>query len=299
MPWQSLSLIIDAATADELGDSLQQLGALSISLADPSAGTDQEQALFGEPGSEPDALWNQVQLVALFEQGADAALTLRKACAQLNIAVAEKFSVSVVEEQDWVRLTQAQFDPIKISSRLWIVPTWHEAVDKNAINIALDPGVAFGTGSHPTTHLCLQWLDEHIKGGERILDYGCGSGILAIAALKLGAASAHGIDIDAQAVVAAKSNAQQNNVAASFSLPEKNNQQTYDIVLANILSNPLKVLAPLLASYTKAGGMIVLSGILEPQWQEVAAYYQAWFDMAHYSEKDGWACLSGKKSHTA
>lgn len=291
--------MIDAATADALGDALQQLGALSISLEDPSAGTDQEQALFGEPGSEPDALWNQCQLVALFEQHADAALILRSACAQLGITTPDKFSISVVEEQDWVRLTQAQFDPIKISPRLWIVPTWHEAVDKNAINIALDPGVAFGTGSHPTTHLCLQWLDENIKGGETVLDYGCGSGILAIAALKLGAAAAHGIDIDAQAIVAAKNNAQQNNVPASFSLPEKTTQQTYDIVVANILSNPLKVLAPLLASYAKTGGMIVLSGILEPQWQEVAAYYQAWFDMAHYAEKEGWACLCGRKIHPA
>jgi ribosomal protein L11 methyltransferase len=298
MPWQSLSLVIDAATADALGDALQQLGALSISLEDPSAGTDQEQALFGEPGSEPDALWNQCQLVALFEQQANVGSILREACSQLDITAPEKFSVSVVEEQDWVRLTQAQFDPIKISPRLWIVPTWHEAVDKNAINIALDPGVAFGTGSHPTTHLCLQWLDEHIKGGESLLDYGCGSGILAIAALKLGAASAHGIDIDAQAVVAAKNNAQQNNVAASFSLPDKSMQQTYDIVVANILSNPLKALAPLLASYTRAGGMIILSGILQPQWQEVTTYYQAWFDMAHYAEKDGWACLSGRKTLT-
>jgi ribosomal protein L11 methyltransferase len=293
--WQSLSLFVDAATADALGDALHDLGALSISVTDAAAGTDEEQALFGEPGSEPDALWLQCELIVLFEQNANVKHALDAACAQLNISVPEKYTLSIVEEQDWVRLTQAQFDPIKISPRLWIVPTWHEAVDKDAINIALDPGVAFGTGSHPTTHLCLQWLDAHIRGGETLLDYGCGSGILAIAAMKLGAASAHGIDIDAQAVVAAKNNAAQNQVAIRFTLPEKSQPHTYDIVVANILSNPLKVLAPLLASYTRSGGAIVLSGILEPQWQEVARYYQVWFDMAHYAGKDGWACLYGIK----
>ncbi len=295
MAWQSLSLFVDAATADALGDALQEVGALSISVTDAAAGTDEEHALFGEPGSEPEALWSQCELIVLFERNADVQGALGAACKQLNIPTPEKFTLSIVEEQDWVRLTQAQFDPIKISPRLWIVPTWHDAVDANAINIALDPGVAFGTGSHPTTHLCLQWLDAYLHGGETVLDYGCGSGILAIAAMKLGAASAHGIDIDAQAVVAAKNNAAQNQVAISFALPEKSQPRTYDIVLANILSNPLKVLAPLLASHVRTGGAIVLSGILEPQWQEVAAYYQAWFDMSHYAEKDGWACLYGRK----
>lgn len=292
-------MIVDAATADALGVALHELGALSVSTEDAAAGTTQEQDLFGEPGSEPDALWPQCRLVALFEQDADANEILHSACTQLNIATPENFSVNIVEDQDWVRLTQAQFDPIKISQRLWIVPTWHAPIDKLALNIALDPGVAFGTGSHPSTQLCLQWLEEHIRNGETVLDYGCGSGILAIAAMKLGAASAHGIDIDPQAVAAARNNAEQNHVQARFSLPEKNNQQTYDIVTANILSNPLKVLAPLLASHTRPGGMIVLSGILEPQWREVAAYYQAWFDMAHYAGKEGWACLSGLKIHSA
>lgn len=289
-------MVVDSATADRLGDALSEFGAISVSVADAAAGTANEQALFAEPGSDPDSLWPSCELVALFEKDADVAGALRAACAQLKISCPEKFSQGMVEEQDWVRLTQSQFDPIKISQRLWIVPTWHTAVDAQALNITLDPGVAFGTGSHPTTHLCLQWLDENIRGGEAVLDYGCGSGILAIAAIKLGAASAHGIDIDAQAVAAAKNNAAQNCVPASFSLPEKSHEKTYDIVLANILSNPLKVLAPLLAAHTRSGGMIVLSGILQPQWQEVAGYYQAWFDMAHYAEKDGWACLGGRKT---
>jgi ribosomal protein L11 methyltransferase len=296
LPWQSLRITTDAATAEILSDALADHGALSVSVEDAAAGTQQEQPLFGEPGSLPEALWQQCKLVALFPEKLNLINVLEKSCAGLNIPPPEDYAIEIVEEQDWVRLTQAQFDPIKISPRLWIVPTWHEAVDANAINLALDPGVAFGTGSHPTTRLCLEWLDAHIKGGERLLDYGCGSGILAIAGLKLGAAAAHGIDIDPQAVEAARANAAQNQVAASFGLPPKNAAAPYDLVLANILSNPLKVLAPLLAGCTRLGGTIVLSGILSPQWQEVAGYYQAWFDMAHYAESEGWVCLTGTKT---
>ncbi len=296
MSWQSLCLTTDAATAETLGDALTERGALSISVEDAAAGTADEQPLFGEPGSEPDALWQHCQLVALFAESIDVLSVLNSACAALGISAPKNIALTAVEEQDWVRITQAQFDPIKISHRLWIVPTWHTAVDADAINLALDPGVAFGTGSHPTTRLCLEWLDANLKGGESVLDYGCGSGILAIAARKLGAASAHGIDIDGQAVAAARNNAAQNAVSATFALPEKNPGQAYDIVLANILSNPLKVLAPLLAACTREGGTIVLSGILEPQWQAVASYYQAWFDMAHYAQNDGWACLVGVKT---
>lgn len=155
-------------------------------------------------------------------------------------------------EQDWVRLTQAQFDPIQISERLWITPTWHQPPNLQAINLQLDPGLAFGTGNHPTTRLCLRWLDTHLRGGETLLDYGCGSGILAIAAVKLGAGQTTGIDIDPQAIVASKQNAEQNNVEANFRLPDSMLNQQFDVVVANILTNPLKVLAPLLAGTTRA-----------------------------------------------
>jgi ribosomal protein L11 methyltransferase len=195
-----------------------------------------------------------------------------------------------------VRLTQSQFEPIHISSRLWIVPTWHTPSDPNAVNIVLDPGLAFGTGSHPTTRLCLRWLDSNLKGGERVLDYGCGSGILAIAAMKLGAAQAIGVDVDFQAVVASRGNAVANQVDnVQFYLPDDVPQSTYDLVMANILTNPLRLLAPLLANATRPGGQIVLSGILEEQAQEVMNIYQQWFDLDVPIFEDGWSCLSGRK----
>ncbi|PIV91156.1 MAG: 50S ribosomal protein L11 methyltransferase, partial [Gallionellales bacterium CG17_big_fil_post_rev_8_21_14_2_50_54_146] len=207
-----------------------------------------------------------------------------------------RHSITTLDDQDWVRLTQAQFEPIPISDRLWIVPTWHTPSNPDAINIVLDPGLAFGTGSHPTTRLCLRWLDNNLQGNERLLDYGCGSGILAIAAIKLGAASAIGIDVDAQAVTASRDNACANQVEnVAFFLPNDAPKDEYDLVVANILTNPLRLLAPLLAGSTKQGGQIVLSGILEAQAQDVTNLYQQWFDLNAPIFEDGWTCLSGRK----
>ena len=195
-----------------------------------------------------------------------------------------------------MRLTQAQFEPIQISARLWIVPTWHVPSDPAAINIVLDPGLAFGTGSHPTTRLCLRWLDDNLRGGESVLDYGCGSGILAIAALKLGAAHAVGIDVDSQAVSASRDNAAANRVGnVQFYQPDNAPQGSHDLVVANILTNPLRMLAPLLANATRQGGQIVLSGILEEQAQDVMNIYRQWFDLNAPIFEEGWACLSGRK----
>jgi ribosomal protein L11 methyltransferase len=204
--------------------------------------------------------------------------------------------IEVLADNDWVRLKQSQLDPITISPRLWIVTTWHKTSLTSAINIALDPGLAFGTGSHPTTRLCLRWLDANLQGGESVLDYGCGSGILAIAAMKLGAAHAIGIDIDPQAVIASRDNAVANNVNhVEFFLPNKAPHRTYDLVVANILTNPLRMLAPLLANAAQPGGLIVLSGILEEQAQDVMDIYSQWFDMNQPVFEDGWSCLSGRK----
>ena len=203
------------------------------------------------------------------------------------------YQIAQVEDDDWVRLTQSQFKPIPISSRLWIVPTWHAPDDSEAINIILDPGLAFGTGSHPTTRLCLRWLDKYLPAGATVLDYGCGSGILAIAALKLGAASAMGVDIDTQAVRASRDNALANGVNAQFFVPDTAPFLLADVVIANILTNPLKVLAPLLTGATRVGGQIVLSGILSEQVEEVVNIYTAWFDLMPPVEEDGWVCLSG------
>ena len=205
-----------------------------------------------------------------------------------------------VEDADWVRITQAQFQPVRVSDRLWIVPTWHQPpAGDTAINIRLDPGVAFGTGSHPTTHLCLQWLDANVKEGQTVLDYGCGTGILAIAAKKVGAGSVLGTDIDPQAVEAAIDNAKANDAPATFVLPKDMPEGTFDIVVANILSNPLKLLAPALLARVKPQGHLVLSGVLARQAQEVIDVYKEndpSVKLSVWKESEGWVCIAGRKN---
>jgi ribosomal protein L11 methyltransferase len=241
-------------------------------------------------------VWQHNRVSALFDDDSDVPAILRRAASNIGLAQLPVHRIETLADNDWVRLTQAQFEPIPISKRLWIVPTWHTPSDPAAINIVLDPGLAFGTGSHPTTRLCLRWLDEHIRGGESVLDYGCGSGILAIAALKLGAARAVGVDVDPQAVIASRDNAVANQVGnVKFFLPDDAPHDSYDLVVANILTNPLRMLAPLLANATRKGGQIVLSGILEAQAQDVMGIYQQWFDLNEPVFEDGWSCLSGSK----
>lgn len=295
MSWLTLSVRAEASYAEALSDALLAHGALSVDMLDADADTPDEQAIFGEPGEPTSSVWQHNLINALFDNSSDVASALQASCAELGIAVPAEYTIETLEDNDWVRLTQSQFDPIRISDRLWIVPTWHEAQDPSAINIALDPGLAFGTGSHPTTRLCLRWLDGHIHGGETVLDYGCGSGILAIAAMKLGAGNAIGVDIDPQAVVASRDNAQANHVEADFFIPDGIQLAQYDVVVANILTNPLRALAPLLAGATKPGGRIVLSGILAEQADEVMHIYSQWFDFAPAMIEDGWCCLCGVK----
>jgi ribosomal protein L11 methyltransferase len=293
--WLTLSIHADASYAEALSESLLENGALSVDMLDADADTPDEQAIFGEPGEPTSSVWQHNLLNALFESNAAVAQILQTSCASLGISPVPAHKIETLEESDWVRLTQAQFDPIRISQRLWIVPTWHTPTDPTAINIALDPGLAFGTGSHPTTRLCLRWLDKHLSGGETVLDYGCGSGILAIAAMKLGALSTVGVDLDQQAVQASRDNASANQVHAEFCLPESASLIQYDVVVANILTNPLRALAPLLAGATKTGGRIVLSGVLDAQANEVMRIYAQWFEMGPAEIEDGWACLSGVK----
>lgn len=295
MSYREIHVVLPSHDAEALSDALMSHGALSSAIEDAHAGTVEEQAIFGEPGEKTE-LWTRSLLLALFTQDADVDAALSAACSEIGIAV-PGYELSELPEQDWVRLTQAQFDPIRISERLWIVPSWHEAPDGNAINLKLDPGLAFGTGSHPTTRLCLQWLDRHLQAGQTVLDYGCGSGILAIAALKFGAAAADGIDIDPQAIIAAEANAKDNAVTAQFALPDDPTiaHRQYDVVLANILANPLRVLGAMLAAHTKTGGQIVLSGILAEQAEEISGIYAEWFDMNAPVFDEDWACLSGTK----
>ncbi len=297
MAFRELVFTVSEDLAEDLGDALMELGALSISVSDAAADTDSEKPLYGEPGLTPDRqAWEQSQVIALFdEQGLSAAeisLALSEAGFQIN-APQERS----VEEQDWVRLTQSQFEPIQVGQRLWVVPSWHDAPnDPNAVCLAVDPGLAFGTGSHPTTKLCMQWLEEHPDlASKTLLDYGCGSGILAIAAKRLGCGDALGVDIDPQAVISAKDNAERNEVAVDFRLPEEDiTHSQHDVVVANILANPLQVLAPALCQRIAPNGHIVLSGILERQAEEVIATYQPWIQLHVWRECDGWVCLTGQ-----
>ena len=294
MSYQQASIPVPENLAEPLSDALLDCGALSAAIEDALAGTDAEQPIFGEPDMPLHQVWQQSRIIALFDDKADVQAALEAAAKATGISMPE-YTVEILAEQDWVRLTQSQFDPIQISERLWITPTWHEAPDETAINLRLDPGLAFGTGSHPTTHLCLQWLDRNLQRGESVLDYGCGSGILTIAALKLGAGSGTGVDIDPQAIKSSCDNAAQNEVQAAFYLPEQLPAGQYDVVVANILANPLRMLGEMLAGRTKTGGRIVLSGILAEQVEEMSAIYAQWFELSPAQLEQGWACLSGVK----
>ena len=296
MPWLTLTVDTDAQYAEALSEALLELGALSVDLLDADAGTPDEQAIFGEPGEAPPGVWQHNRVSALFDDDRDVKAILREATARIGLQDLPEHRIEALADNDWVRLTQSQFEPIRISQRLWIVPTWHIPSDPDAVNIVLDPGLAFGTGSHPTTRLCLRWLDDNLKGGESVLDYGCGSGILAIAALKLGAARAVGVDVDSQAVTASRDNAAANRAGnVQFYQPDDAPQGSYDLVMANILTNPLRMLAPLLANATRPCGQIVLSGILEEQAQDVMDIYRQWFDLNAPVFEEGWVCLSGRK----
>ena len=294
MAWLAVSFTVDAAGVEGLSDVLLECGAISVDVTDAAAGTADEHALFGEPGEPAVGEWAASRVSALFKEGQNIASVIAALhAAGLDSAVA--VDVKQVADQDWVRATQNQFQPVRVSSRLWVVPTWHAAPDPAAINLVIDPGLAFGTGTHATTRLCMKWLDTNLRGGESVLDYGCGSGILGIAALKLGAARATGVDIDPLALLAARHNAMQNQVHMAFVAAERDAPEPADIVLANILANPLTLLAPLLARLTRRGGHILLSGVLEHQAREVEDAYRAAFDLAPLEHDDGWVLISGSK----
>lgn len=295
MAWHSISFLSDAAQAEPICDALMEAGALSASIEDADAGTPDEKPQFGEPGSVNTPGWTRYRIVALLEIDADVDLLLAEAFAAVGLPVVSAYELDTVEEQNWVQLTQSQFDPIRVSDRLWIVPSWHEAPDPGAVNLILDPGMAFGTGSHPTTRLCLEWLEREVQAGDSVLDYGCGSGILAIAAARLGAAHVAGVDIDPQAVEAARANAERNEVIAQFADSAAPVAGEYDLVVANILSNPLRVLAQAICAHVKSGGRLALSGILREQADEIIAIYAQWLPMTIADTREDWVCLSGVK----
>jgi ribosomal protein L11 methyltransferase len=291
--WTALKFTVAGNDAEAWADALLEAGAVSVDVTDAAAGTALEVPQFGEPNEFAPGVWAMNVLSALFDETANIPETVAAIAAEENWRTPVAYTLTRVEEQDWVRLTQSQFEPICISSRLWILPSWHVAPDPDAINLVVDPGLAFGTGSHPTTRLCLQWLEAHLKGGETVLDYGCGSGILAIAAMRLGARAVTGTDMDPQALIASRANAAINRVKCEFVAPDDLRDGACDVVLANILTNPLKVLAPALAKRVRPGGRIVLSGILVDQTATVIAAYVPWFNIDVWQTHESWAALSG------
>ena len=287
MAWQRLTLIVPGAQAEALGEALEAEGALSTDLSDADADTADEREIFAEPGAQA-ALWNRCRVTALFAPDADLSALLERSAVEALGA-----SIERLEDADWVALTQRQFEPIRAGERLWIVPTWHEPPRPGDVNIVLDPGAAFGTGSHPTTRMCLAWLEANVRGGDTVLDYGCGSGILGIAALKLGAARAAGIDVDPLALETARYNSQRNGVALEVRDAQRDLDGAFHITVANILANPLRMLAPVIASHTLAQGRIALAGILEDQAGEVARAYQPWAPLEIAARDGPWVLMAG------
>jgi len=285
---------------EQLCDALDVLDALSVSVEDADAQTDAEQALFGEPGMPPPKEgWQRSRVISLFLGQEQAQAALQLLTAQDFFADCEALGIQEVPEQDWVRLTQSQFAPVDITPDFWIVPTWHEPPEQARVVIRLDPGLAFGTGTHPTTRMCLRWIaDRGSAAGSsaqlslgRVLDYGCGSGILAIGAAKFGAKDVDAVDIDSAAVDSARLNAQANDVNLNVGLPDLA-QGVYLVVLANILASPLKVLAPLLCSHVASGGALVLAGILERQAEELQAAYAPYCNLSVTDCEDGWILMT-------
>ena len=291
-----LRLMCPEDRVETLSDALDALDALSVSVEDADAQTDAEQALFGEPGMPPPKEgWQRSRVLALFEKREVAQATLELLQAQDFFEGCAVLGIQNVPEQDWVRLTQSQFAPVDITPEFWIVPTWHEPPGNARVVIRLDPGLAFGTGTHPTTRMCLRWIARHQDATlTRVLDYGCGSGILAIGAAKFGATDIDAVDIDLAAVESTVLNAQANHVRLRAGLPETASG-VYQTVLANILATPLKVLAPLLWSRVAAGGTLVLAGILERQADELKAAYAPYCALQVADAEDGWILMTATK----
>jgi len=291
MPWLQVRLAISPEQAETYEDALLEVGAVSVTFMDA-----EDQPIF-EPELNITPLWAHTHLLALFEADTNAEMAL----AHLSLLTGEELpehSAEVIEDQDWERSWMDNFQPMCFGKRLWIVPSWHAAPQPDAVNLLLDPGLAFGTGTHPTTALCLEWLDGQDLEGCNVLDFGCGSGILAIAALLLGAEQAVGTDIDVQALEASRDNAGRNNIAAErfpLYLPEDLPPQKADVLVANILAGPLVSLAPQLATLIRTGGRLALSGILAEQGEEVAAAYAESFDLDPIANRDGWVRITGRR----
>ena len=289
-----LQLLCPQDRVETLSEALDALDALSVSVEDADAQTEAEQALFGEPGMPPPSEgWQRSRVVGLFQQQAQAQEAARLLGLQDFFQGCEVTAVVEVAEQDWVRLTQSQFAPVDITPDFWIVPSWHTPPEAARQVIRLDPGLAFGTGTHPTTRMCLRWIAQRGLSGQRVLDYGCGSGILAIGAALYGATEIDAVDIDDAAVQSTRLNAEANGVQLRAGLPEAA-QGVYHTVLANILATPLKVLAPLLCKHVASGGHLVLAGILARQTQELQAAYAPYCQLEVADTQEGWVLMTAQ-----
>ena len=294
MSWTNLIVQTNKDDVDSISDYLIQLGAISTSIEDTNLNQNNEELIFGVPNIKSQQFWENNTVKALFEKKINIEI-IKAAIKNKFQGTSLSFSLKEVKNKDWVKLTQAQFSPIRINDKLWIIPTWHKIQDKNAINLILDPGLAFGTGTHPTTHLCLLWLLKNVNKNLSVLDYGCGSGILGIASKKIGAKKVIGVDIDNQAVDASKENSKMNDVKIFWSNTKNKIEFKADLIVANILSSALIVLAPILAEHCKINGKIALSGILESQEDDIKKIYSSWFDFNPSYKKDGWVLISGTK----
>jgi ribosomal protein L11 methyltransferase len=295
MSLYEMILLAPVHEVETLSEALEALDALSVSVEDADAQTPAEQALFGEPGMPPpQAGWERSRVVSLFASETLAREAAALLAAQDFFAACQLVAIQAVPEQDWVRLTQSQFTPVEITPEFWIVPTWHEPPAQARQVIRLDPGLAFGTGTHPTTRMCLQWIAGQSAAGNslgRVLDYGCGSGILAIGAAKFGALDIDAVDIDEAAVISTRANAEANHVRLQAGLPDQATG-SYNTVLANILATPLRVLAPLLCAHVDKGGHLVLAGILARQADELKAAYAPYCQLQVHNEEDGWILMT-------
>ncbi len=296
--WIEISGAVKGELADHIADSLMDAGALAVDVADLHAESDDEQPMFGEPGMRLDRRWADSRIAALFDRevSTDNLETLWLALREQHPDAIGAHEFRVVPETDWVRATQAQFDPIEITPALWIVPTWCEPPAPQAINLRIDPGLAFGTGTHPTTRLCLEWLTRQSLGSATVLDYGCGSGILAMAAKALGAPEVFGVDIDPQAISTARLNSEANGYSVHYATSDDAIPGHYDVVVANILAGPLTVLAPAIASHLKSGGRLALAGILTPQVERIREAYAPWLKLDVERERDGWVLMTGQRA---
>ncbi|ENJ8202628.1 50S ribosomal protein L11 methyltransferase [Vibrio cholerae] len=293
MPWIQIKLNATNDNAEAIGDMLmEETGAVSVTFLDAK-----DTPVF-EPLPGETRLWGDTDVVALYEADMDTSLILQQIKASNMLAESFAHKVEQVEDKDWEREWMDNFHPMQFGRRLWICPSWREVPDPQAVNVMLDPGLAFGTGTHPTTALCLEWLDNLDLTGKTVIDFGCGSGILAIAAIKLGAAKVIGIDIDPQALLASKDNAARNGVEDQIEVYLPKDQPeglVADVVVANILAGPLRELSPIIKGLLKPGGQLAMSGILDTQAESVAEFYRDDLELDPIAEKSEWCRISGRK----